>query len=67
MNERITAIEIHLMHHENSLQELSDVIARQQQEISQLQSDLHRLTDLLQRVAPAMVCTEEEEEPPPHY
>ncbi len=67
MNERITAIEIHLMHHENTLQQLSDVIARQQQEIGQLQNDLQRLTDHLQKGAPAMVCSEDEEEPPPHY
>jgi uncharacterized coiled-coil protein SlyX len=67
MRDRITNLEIQLMHHENTIQQLSDVIARQQQEVDRLQRDLKLLTDQMQKITPSLMCAPEEEEPPPHY
>ncbi|RQW87775.1 MAG: SlyX family protein [Geobacter sp.] len=67
MNERITNIEIQLMHHENTIQQLSDVISHQQQDIEKLQRELRLIMKHLQSAAPAEMRAPEDEEPPPHY
>jgi len=67
MKERITDIEIQLMHHENTIQQLNEVITRQQQAIEELQADLRQMMQHLRRLNPSDVIDPQEEEPPPHY
>jgi len=67
MNERITNIEIQLMHHENTIQQLNDVITRQQLDIDKMQRDIMLITKHLQSLTTSDIRTSEEEEPPPHY
>lgn len=67
MNEQITNIEIQLMHHENTIQQLSDVISHQQQDIEKLQRELKQIMKHLQSTAPSEMRAPEDEEPPPHY
>jgi SlyX protein len=67
MQDRITDIEIQLMHHENTIQQLNEVVTRQQLVIEQLQSDLQRVKQHLQMISPSAVRDVQEEEPPPHY
>ena len=67
MNERITNIEIQLMHHENTIQQLNEVVTRQQLAIEELQADFRQMTEHLREVYPSDVREPEEEEPPPHY
>jgi len=67
MNERITNVEIQLMHHENTIQQLSDVITHQQQDIEKLQRDLGQIMKHLQTAFPSDLRAPEDEEPPPHY
>lgn len=67
MKERITDIEIQLMHHENTIQQLNEVVTRQQLAIEELQADFRQMTEHLRRLYPSEVREPDEEEPPPHY
>ncbi|MGA7828074.1 MAG: SlyX family protein [Geobacteraceae bacterium] len=67
MNERITNIEIQLMHHENTIQQLSDVITHQQLDIEKMQKQLTLIMKHLQNLTTSDVRASEDEEPPPHY
>jgi uncharacterized coiled-coil protein SlyX len=67
MKERITDIEIQLMHHENTIQQLNEVVTRQQLAIEELQADFRQVTEHLRRAYPSDVREPDEEEPPPHY
>lgn len=67
MRERLTDIEIQLMHHENTIQQLNEVVTRQQFAIDELQADMRMLLRQLRSIHPSDIRTPEEEEPPPHY
>jgi len=67
MKERITEIEIQLMHHENTIQQLNEVITRQQVAIEELQTDFRQIMQHLRNIYPSDVIDPQEEEPPPHY
>jgi uncharacterized coiled-coil protein SlyX len=67
MKERITDIEIQLMHHENTIQQLNEVITRQQLAIEELQTDFRQIMQHLRNIYPSDVIDPQEEEPPPHY
>jgi uncharacterized coiled-coil protein SlyX len=67
MSERITNIEIQLMHHENTIQQLSDVITHQQLDIDKMQKEIMMIRDHLQNLTTSDLRASEEEEPPPHY
>ncbi len=67
MDERITDIEIQLMHHENTIQQLNEVVTGQQQAIEKLQSEVELIIDHLRTILPSVVRDADEEEPPPHY
>ncbi|MBT1073848.1 SlyX family protein [Geobacter grbiciae] len=67
MNDRITDLEIHVTHLSRTVQELNDVVYRQQQTIDRLEAELKGLREQALAVAPSLVRKPEDEEPPPHY
>jgi uncharacterized coiled-coil protein SlyX len=67
MSERITNIEIQLMHHENTIQQLSDIITHQQLDIEKMQQEIKLIMKHLQSVTSSELMAPEDEEPPPHY
>ncbi|MRR58310.1 MAG: SlyX family protein [Deltaproteobacteria bacterium] len=67
MQDRITDIEIKLMHHENIIQQLNEVVTRQELEIETLRHDMQQMLRHLQMITPSLVRDVLEEEPPPHY
>ena len=67
MKERITDIEIQLLHHENTIQQLNEVVTRQQGVIEGLQADVRLIMQQLREIHPSAVGEAEEEELPPHY
>lgn len=67
VKERITDIEIKLMHHENTIQQLNDVVTRQQCEIDKLQAGFRQLKEQFLKILPSDVRDVRDEEPPPHY
>lgn len=60
---RLTELEIHLMHQENTIQELNEVVREQQRMIDLLRSEVQNIKNQL----PSINCLPSEEEPPPHY
>ncbi len=67
MNDRITNVEIQLMHHENTIQQLSDVITHQQLDIEKMQKEINLIMKHLQSATLPDMMASEDEEPPPHY
>jgi len=67
MKERINDIEIQLMHHENTIQQLNEVITRQQLAIEELQADFRQIVENLRKLDNSDMSDQQEEEPPPHY
>ncbi len=65
--ERIEIVEVKLAHLEHGLQELSDVVVRQQQEIDALTERSRALAERLQAVLEQMQPPEFPQEVPPHY
>jgi SlyX protein len=67
MKERITDIEIQLMHHETTIQQLNEVVTRQQAMIEKLQADVGLIVQQLRTISPSAARDADEEEAPPHY
>lgn len=66
MSEQITDLEIRLTYQESALQELNDVIVKQQDQIDALIVEIRRLRQQLESGA-EFVRPQSEETPPPHY
>lgn len=60
--DRLTDLERHVAHLEATQQDLSDIIARQWDQIDRLTRAFHSMHERLQSVEPAP-----ESRPPPHY
>lgn len=67
MEERLAELEIRVSFQERTLQELNEVVTRQQGEIDALTRELQALKTRVQAATPSMIATEAEETPPPHY
>ncbi|KPK14176.1 MAG: hypothetical protein AMJ67_16575 [Betaproteobacteria bacterium SG8_41] len=67
MNERFVDLEARLAFQERALQELNDVVVRQQRDIDRLTRELETLRTQVRSVMPAFVVPPSEETPPPHY
>ncbi|MCG5514592.1 MULTISPECIES: SlyX family protein [Ectothiorhodospira] len=68
MNDRVIDLEIRLAHQDAQLQDLNDVVTRQQQDLLQMQ---RQMEDLRLRLAEVLANQpggpEGPEPPPPHY
>lgn len=67
MDDRLIELESRLAFQDHTLQELNDVIVRQQREIDDLRRELEALHAQLKALAPALIASRGEETPPPHY
>ena len=67
MEERLTEIEIRLTHFEHTIDELSDVIARQDQTMDLMAQQIRRLQERLREMASGWQPSPQDEKPPPHY
>jgi SlyX protein len=67
MESRLTELESRIAFQDHALQELSDVVARQQREIDQLRLLLEALRAQLAALASPGLTHPREEPPPPHY
>jgi SlyX protein len=64
---RLEAIEIKIAHLEQTVAQLSDVLARQQREIDTVRARNQRLSDQLETLESAAVPASPADEKPPHY
>ncbi|HFE37653.1 MAG TPA: SlyX family protein [Gammaproteobacteria bacterium] len=67
MEERIITLETKIAFQEHLLEELNQIVTRQQEEISVLTLGLKKLNEQIKQMAPANLATIEQETPPPHY
>jgi SlyX protein len=67
MDGRLVELEVRVAFQEQTLQELNEVVTRQQQQIDRLAQEFETLKVQLAIVAPSLVIPKEEETPPPHY
>ena len=67
MDERLTELESCVAFQDDTIKQLSDVIARQQRQIDALQAQVQELKQQLTVLAPSLVGNPGEEPPPPHY
>lgn len=67
MKERLTELEVRVAFQEKTLQDLNEVVTRQQREIDRLAKELEAVKSRLAGLAPSMVIPQEDEKPPPHY
>lgn len=67
MQDRLTEIEIKIAHVEQSLNELNDVLVRQQAYIDRLESGFARIIERLQAETGTQADNDPEGEKPPHY
>jgi SlyX protein len=67
MDRRITDLEIRFMHQERTIQELNDIVCRQELVIERLERDMRTIQEQVKQLVPSLTRTAEEEETPPHY
>ena len=67
MNEEIIELQTRLAFQEESIIELSDVVARQQKLLDRMQRDLEQLQRQVRALTPQELMDKAEEPPPPHY
>ena len=67
MEERINELEMHYMQQEVTIQELNDIVCRQELLLEQLRRDFAMLKDQVMTMSPSVSRDPDQEEPPPHY
>lgn len=65
--QQIAELESRVAFQDNTIEELNDVVTRQQRQIDQLEKNLHILKDQIKNLASSNIASEDEETPPPHY
>lgn len=67
MEDRIEHLEVKVSFQDDTVQALSDIVARQDREIEQLKLEMKFLKEKFQEIRVSAVKPEAEETPPPHY
>ena len=67
MDERLAELEVRVSFQDKTIQELNEVVTRQQFQIYQMTKDLVHLKAQLTVLAPSLVVPQDQETPPPHY
>jgi len=67
MEERLIALETKISYQDHLIQELNDVVTRQQGQIDQLEAEMKRIRDHLKGTTESQLARPDEEIPPPHY
>ena len=67
MEERINELEMHYMQQEVTIQELNEIVCRQELILERLQQELATLKEQFLVMSPSVSRDSDQEEPPPHY
>jgi uncharacterized coiled-coil protein SlyX len=67
MEERINELEMHYMQQEVTIQELNEIVCRQELILEQLRRDFATLKEQFLVMSPSVSRDTSQEEPPPHY
>jgi SlyX protein len=63
----VAELEVRVAFQDRTIQELNDVVTRQQGEIDRLAREVETLKAQLRTLAPSLVGDRDAEPPPPHY
>lgn len=67
MEDRIIELETKLAYQEDTIEELNQVVTRQQDELALLTLAIQKLHDQVKQMAPSNLASIDQEAPPPHY
>lgn len=67
VEQRLVALESRLAHHEVMAEEISEVLARQDQTIALLSAQVQRLRERIAELEGGWAPSPQDEKPPPHY
>jgi SlyX protein len=67
MEERINELELRYMQQEATIQELNDIVCRQDRILDLLRRDFAALKEQFLVISPSVTRDADQEEPPPHY
>jgi len=67
MNDQLTDLQARLTFQEESIDALNHTVARQAQEISELQQAFKKITQRVYALSESHIASAAEEAPPPHY
>jgi uncharacterized coiled-coil protein SlyX len=67
MEQRIIELELRYMQQEHTIQELNEIVCRQELALESLRRDFATLKEQLLAMAPSVSRDPDQEEPPPHY
>ncbi|MHB8056832.1 MAG: SlyX family protein [Desulfuromonadaceae bacterium] len=67
MEERLNELEIRYMQQEVTIQELNEIVCRQELLLEHLRRDFLTLKEQLMAMSPSASRDSDQEEPPPHY
>ncbi|MBV5339449.1 MAG: SlyX family protein [Deltaproteobacteria bacterium] len=67
MEERMNDLEMHYMQQEVTIQELNEIVCRQELLLEQLRRDFASLKEQFMVMSPSVSRDAGQEEPPPHY
>jgi len=67
MEKRIIELETRLSYQDRLIQELNDVVTRQQKQIDHLEAGMKRIRDHLKGSESSQIAHHDDEVPPPHY
>jgi len=63
----IIELEAKVSYQDHIIQELNEVVIRQQQQVEKLEKNVNNISGLLKALNPSDLARPEEETPPPHY
>ena len=67
MEERINELELRYMQQERTIQELDEIVSRQELVLEHLQREFAVLKEQFMVMSPSVSRDPDQEEPPPHY
>lgn len=67
MEQRVTELELRYMQQEQTIQELNEVVCRQELTLERLKRDVATLKEQFLAMSPSVTRDADQEEPPPHY
>lgn len=67
MEDRLTELEIRLTHQERTLDELNEIVCRQEIMLERMGREILQLREQIKILLPSLSMEQDEEEPPPHY
>ena len=67
MEERLNELEIRYMQQEVTIQELNEIVCRQELLLEHVRRDFLTLKEQLMAMSPSVSRNSDQEEPPPHY